>query len=136
MSAEKVIFHLLKSHAPLTAIVPLTRIYPSLIPIGTVLPAIAYSLVSTVEDTSIGMTTQQVKSRIQVTVAVSGINSTSYAMSKALIKLIKTACNHKQGLFNGVITNSVIRDIESPDYRDDDTEITYNSIDFKVSYQE
>ena len=118
------------------AIVPTTRIFPSVIPLGTVLPAIAYSLVSTNEDTSIGLTTLAVSSRIQITVAVKGVNSTAYGASKNIIKLIKNACNLKRGIFNGVVVNSVIRDTESPDFRDDESEITYNSIDFRVTYQE
>lgn len=136
MSAEKIIYNLLKSHTPLTAVVPAIRIYPSLIPLGTALPAIAYSLISSVELTGASLQTLQVKSRIQITVAVKGVNTISYALSKSIIKLVTDACNHKQGTFNGIKTNSVIRDTESPDFRDDESEITYNSIDFRVSYQE
>ena len=136
MSAEKVIFNLLKNYAPLVAKVPVARIYPSVIPLTATLPAISYNHVSTVEETDIGLNTEVLRSRVQVTVAVSGTDSQSYAKVKELISLITAACNHKQGTFNGVITNSVIRDVLSPDFRDDDSGVSYQSIDFRVVYKE
>lgn len=136
MSAEKVIFNLLKSYAPLVAQVPVARIYPSIIPLTATLPAISYNHVSTIEETDIGLNTEVVRSRIQVTVAVSGTDSKSYAKVKELINLITAACNHKQGTFNGVDTKSVIRDVLSPDFRDDDSAVSYQSIDFRVVYKE
>ena len=136
MSAEKVIFNLLKSYAPLVAQVPVSRIYPSVIPLTATLPAISYNHVSTVEETDIGLNTEVLRSRVQVTVAVSGTDSQSYAKVKELINLITAACNHKKGTFNGVITNSVIRDVLSPDFRDDDSGVSYQSIDFRVVYKE
>lgn len=136
MSAEKVIFNLLKNHAALIAQVPATRIYPSIIPQTATLPAISYSHISSVEETDISMNTEIVRARVQVTVAVSGIDSTSYAKVKELISLITAACNHKSGNINGVNTKSVIRDVLSPDFRDDDSGVSYQSIDFRVVYKE
>lgn len=131
MSGEKVIYNLLSTNAALIAVVPVARIYPSLIPLGTALPAIAYSHVSTVEETSIGLTTLKVRSRIQITVAAS-----SYSSVKTVMKLVKDACKNKQGTFAGVKTDSVLLENGGADFRDDEASLFYQTIDFKVTYSE
>jgi hypothetical protein len=130
MSAEKVIYNLLSTNAPLIAVVPKARIFPSVIPLNTTLPAIAYSLVSNNEQTAIGMTTNKQRSRIQVTVAAK-----TYPVAKQVIDLIETACNHKQGIFNNVVTDSVIKDSIGADFRDDDVGIFYSTIDFRLAHE-
>jgi len=129
MSAEKVIYYLMSSDTELLKKVPKTRIYPSLIPLGTTLPAIAYMLVSTVEQTAIGLTTNRRRSRVQITVA-----ATSYPQVKQIMALVEAACNHKQGTFNGVNTDSVILDSIGTDFRDDELGIHYSTIDFRIAY--
>lgn len=132
MSAEKALFNMLSTHSPLTAIVPVGRIYPSLIPLGAMLPAIAYSLVSRVEDTSVSLTTIIARSRVQITVAVSGVTPTSYASVKNIAKLVKAACNNRRGTFNTVEVRSSILELEGADFRDDTSEISYSTIDFRI----
>jgi hypothetical protein len=129
MSAEKVIYNLLKNNANLTAVVPSSRIYPSLIPLGTTLPAIAYMLISSVEDTSIGMTTNRLRSRVQITIAAK-----TYPSVKQIVDLVVSACNHKQGTFNGVQVDSVIKDVVGADFRDDDEGIFYSTVDFRIAH--
>jgi hypothetical protein len=131
MSAEKVIVTLLKNNTPLNAVVPSNRIFPDLIPLGTTLPAIAYSHVSTVENTAIGLSSLKTRSRIQVTLA-----TTSYGQIQSITKLIKTACNHKQGLIGGVNVDSVILEVGGADFRDDDANIRYRTIDFRVAFDD
>lgn len=130
-NSEKVIYNLLSNNAPLNAVVPVGRIYAGLIPISAVLPAIAYNHVSTVENTSIGLTTMKTRSRVQITVAAK-----TYPLVKSIIKLVKTACNNKQGTFNGVVTDSVILENVGADFRDDDSQIFYQSIDFRLAYND
>jgi len=129
MSAEKVIYNLLSNNAALLAKVPKARIFPSLIPLGTTLPAIAYMLVSSIEDTSIGLTSNRLRSRVQVTIAAD-----TYPKVKEIVALVEAACNHKQGTFNGVQVDSVIKDVVGADYRDDDVGIFYSTIDFRIAH--
>ena len=129
MSAEKVTYHLLKNSSALTAVVPVARIFPSLIPLNTAMPAIAYSMISGVETTAIGLTTSLKRDRIQVTVAAK-----TYPEVKNIMALIISAMNNKQGTYNGVRVDSVIKDVFGPDMRDDDAGIFYQSIDFKIDY--
>jgi hypothetical protein len=132
MKAEKVIYYLLSNHAPLNAIVPSKKINPSVIPLGQVLPAIAYSLVSEVENTANQMTTMVVRSRMQITVAVKGTTPTAYQQVKDIVQKVVDACNHKQGTFNNVVTRSVIRDVVGADFRDDESGVTYSTVDFRI----
>ena len=134
MSAEKAIFAMLKAHAPLIAVVPSSRIFPSVIPLNTTLPAIAYSLISEVEETAIGLTALKRRARIQVTIAVSGTSSTAYGSAKSIRALVEAACNHKRCTFNGVAVDSCIKDVVGPDLRDDEASITYQSVDFRIAY--
>ncbi len=129
MSAEKAIYDLLSKNAALLAKVPKSRMFPSLIPLGTTLPAIAYMLVSSVEETAIGLTTNRLRSRIQVTVAAN-----TYPLVKEIVALVVGACNHKQGTFNGVQVDSVIKDVVGADFRDDDEGIFYSTIDFRIAH--
>lgn len=129
MSAEKVTYNLLKNSAALIAVVPVARIYPSLIPLNTALPAIAYSFVSGVETTAIGLTTSLKRDRVQVTIAAK-----SYPDVKSIMALVVSAMNNKQGTFNGVKVDSVIKDVVGPDLRDDEAGVFYQSIDFKIDY--
>lgn len=132
MNAEKAVYGMLSTHAPLTALVPATRINPSVIPLGMALPAIAYSLVSRVEETAVGLSTIIVRSRIQITIAVSGTTPTAYGNVKNIAKLVKAACNNKRGTFNSVDVKSSILELEGADFRDDQTSVSYSTIDFRV----
>lgn len=129
MSAEKAIYDLLSKNAALLAVVPKSRMFPSVIPLGTTLPALTYMLVSSTEDTAIGLTSNRLRSRIQITVAAQ-----TYPQVKQVIALVNTACNHKQGTFNGVQVDSVIKDVVGADFRDDDEEIFYSTIDFRIAH--
>jgi hypothetical protein len=131
MNSEKVIYELLKTNAALTTIVPVARIYSGLIPVAATLPAIAYNHISTVQDTSIGLTTLKVRSRVQITVAAK-----TYPELKSIVKLVKTACNNRQGTFNNVKTDSVILENVGADYRDDSAGIYYGTIDFRLAYDD
>lgn len=131
MSAEKVIYDLLSKDTNLLKKVPKARIYPSLIPLNTTLPAIAYMLVSSTEQTAIGLTTNKLRSRVQVTIAAN-----TYPQVKEIAALVVSACNHKQGTFNGVKTDSVIFDIAGTDFRDDDVGVYYSTIDFRIAYSD
>jgi hypothetical protein len=129
--AEKIIYNLLSNNAPLNAVVPASKVYPGIIPLSAVLPAIAYTLVSKTEQTSTALTTIKKTARIQVTIA-----SKTYPQVKQVAALVEAACNHKQGTFNNVQTDSVILDNVGADFRDDDAGIFYSTLDFRIAYSE
>lgn len=131
MSSEIVIYNLLSTNNDLLAVVPSTRIYGGLIPLNASLPAIASNVVSTIQETSIGLKTLKYRSRVQITVACK-----TYPQVKQIIALVKAACNNKQGTFNSVQTDSVILDNVGADFRDDALGIYYQTIDFKINYSE
>lgn len=127
--SEKAIYNLLSTNAALTALVPVSRIFAGLIPLGSVLPSIAYNFISGTQQTAIGLTTIKQRSRIQVTIA-----SKSYPEVKQVMALVIGACNLQQGIFNGVETDSVIKDVIGPDLRDDEIGIFYQTVDFMVTH--
>jgi hypothetical protein len=133
LSAEKVIFRLLSTNAPLNAVVPATRIFAGFIDLESVLPAIAYNHVSTFENTTIDANSLYalVTTRIQVTIAAK-----DYPTVKSVLELVRKACNYQRGTINGVIVSSIVREQAGADFRDDEAGIFYQTIDFKVTYHE
>ncbi len=133
MSSEKAIFSLLSNDASLMALVPAARMFAGVIPQETALPALAYGHVSTIENTAIDANSPyaMVTSRVQVTVVTK-----DYPSLKNIISLVRKACNYKRGSINGVIVNSVVRDLVGPDFRDDEASLFMQSIDFRVTWHE
>lgn len=129
MSAEKVIYNLLSTNVALVAVVPVSRMHSGVIPIGETYPALCYNLVSSYDNNAIGLTTMKSRSRVQVTAV-----ATTYPAVKSLADKIRVACNLKQGVFNGIVTDSVIMDNIGADYRDDETGVFYSTIDFNVTH--
>lgn len=127
MSAEKVIYNLLSTDTALKTVVPTSRMYAGVIPIDATYPALCYNLVSSVDVTAIELITMKSRSRIQVTAV-----ATSYPAVKALVDKIRVACNLKRGVFNTVVTDSVIMDNIGADYRDDETGVFYSTLDFNI----
>lgn len=132
MSSEKVIYHLLSNNAPLASLVS-TRIFGGIIPQEAALPALAYNHVSTVENSTIDANSPYglVTSRVQVTVV-----SKDYPQLKNIVSLVRKACNYQRGSINGVIVNSIVRDVVGPDFIDDAASLFTQSIDFKITYHE
>lgn len=129
MNAEKVIYELLSTNTALKVVVPQARMFAGLIPLETALPAIAYNFISGKPQTAIGLTDIKERSRIQVTIAAN-----TYPVVKQVMDLVVDACHLKQGTFNGVVTDSVIKDLVGPDFRDDEVGIFYQTIDFMVTH--
>lgn len=130
MSAEKIIYNVLTSDVNLLAEIPVDRMCAGTMPIGTTLPAITYSHISTVESTFIQLETETHRSRVQITVAAE-----SYSDIKRVMDLVIQACNNKRGVFNGVQTNSIILDMVGSDFRSDDVSLYYQTVDFRLSWQ-
>ncbi|MES2499563.1 MAG: DUF3168 domain-containing protein [Pseudomonadota bacterium] len=133
MSSEAITYNLCKVNTALLAAVPLARMFAGEIPLNAVLPAIAFNEVSTVENTTIDANAAYalVTGRVQVTVAAK-----DYPTVKNIITLIRKACNYQRGEIAGFTVSAIIRDIVGPDFRDSDSGIYYQSIDFKIIYHE
>lgn len=136
MRAEKVIYTLLTGDAGVLALVgasPNTRIYPSRLPQNTLMPAIAYQLVSGMEMTPIDAQAgrQLVRSRVQVTAM-----GKNYSDVKTLVEAARIACLYKSGVIGGVTVLAILRDSVGPDTHDDDLNLYLQSIDFMVTHYE
>jgi hypothetical protein len=132
MSDVTVIKHILHSNAALLAVVPATKIMGGDIPQGTVLPAIGISSVSTMARHAVAETaTELCTSRVQVTVMAK-----TYVQQKQIIKLVGAGVPRSRGTINGVVVDSILKDIKGPDFRNDDEGIYMQSQDFIVKYYE
>ena len=130
MNAERVIFTLLSSHAPLNALVPAHRICPGVVPEGTDLPAVCYRHIVAVGDHAVAASTHTLTTaRIQVTAT-----ATSYPDMKALLDLVKQACHRRTGQIAGVRVLHVRSDTVGPD--PESKTLFSQSIDFKVTFSE
>ena len=130
MSAEKVIYSLLKSDAAVTALVG-TRIFDGTVPLNAAMPVLAYNHISSVNRTMVSMADADtlMMSRIQVTAMAK-----TYPEVKALLRAVDRACDKRRGVIAGVTVNSVIGDTAGPDMRDDDATLYMQSADFKVTW--
>lgn len=130
MTSLNAIYSILNVDSALNAVVPKSRIYPSIIPIEASLPSIAISLVSSNQETAIGLTKQVSRDRVQVTVA-----SDTYPLCREVIDLVDSALNLKSGIYSSMTIHSIIKDNIGTDFRDDDAGIYYSTIDFRINYQ-
>jgi len=137
MRAEQVVYTLLAADAGVAAIVG-TRIYPGALPQRTILPALVYSHVDTVDLEPIDAQAGGLIAlgRIQVNALVnddpSGVSG--YAQLKALGEAVRAALSFASGSIAGVTVVSVLRDQALPDQRDDDVGVLFQSTDFIVTH--
>lgn len=131
MSGTAIIRSLLAANSPLIAVIPAARIFAGAIPLNTPLPAIAVTQVSGVQRNILGMnaTKYQVTDRVQVTVL-----GTSYALQKSYMTLIRAALPNTKGTVNSFVTDSIIQDVEGPDFYDAATGIYQQSQDWHVKF--
>jgi hypothetical protein len=132
MSDVKAVRYLLANNAALVAVVPATRIEAGLIPQGTALPALAVTHVSNPRGQLIAGPASCV-ARVQVTV-----HASSYPQQKQVLTLVRAALPRTHGTVNGVKVESLVVDLEGPDFRNDEVEpsIFMGSQDFIVTYNE
>lgn len=131
MSA-KIIRALLTAASQVVALVPADRIVAGVVKSGTALPALG---ITEVGDAPIGAIDAQseyslITQRVQVTAMCK-----TYPEVKALLKVVRKACNFQRGQIAGETVVSVVRDTVGPDM-DDDAGNCFQSIDFKVTYYE
>lgn len=132
MSAEKVIYKLLTTDAELLLKVPKARIYAGEVPQGSAMPAVSYRHVSTVEHPAVSAGAETlVTSRIQIFG-----HCKTYAEQKALLKLIRVACNNRSGMIADVVVRNIRRDVVGPDLENAEATIYSQSVDFMVKFIE
>lgn len=132
MSAEKVIYALLRADAALAALVG-ERIYPGFIPMGTPLPALAYNQTSRLESNKVALRggSVVVRSRIEVTA-----QAKTFPAKKAVLDAVRAACRNRSGVIAGVSVNSVLVDTTGPDMTDAAAGLEMQSQDFRVTFTE
>jgi Protein of unknown function (DUF3168) len=128
----KIIRALLAGAPEVTEKVPADRIVAGVVKEGTALPALG---ITEVGDVPLGALDSQaeysvVTQRVQVTAMCK-----TYPEVKALIKLVRRACNFQSGQIGGESVISIMRDTVGPDM-DDVAGNCFQSIDFKVTYNE
>lgn len=132
MRAEHVIYTLLSAASGVAAVVG-ARIFPSKLPQNTLMPAIAYQVISGVELTPIDAQAgyQVMRTRVQVTAMAK-----NYLEVKSALEAARVACLYKNGTIGGIKVLSITRDNVGADLRDDDLSIYIQSIDFIVMHYE
>ena len=130
MSGISVISYLLANAAAVTGVVPVDSIKVGpVLPLGTSLPAIVVSQISSVPYNLININEANKvhTDRIQVTAI-----SKSYAQLKALMVLILAACPNQAGSVNGVRVSYIKPAAEGPELFDQTTDAYQISRDFIV----
>lgn len=131
--AVRAIRALLVASPELTAIVPAAKIVFGVVPQATALPAISIMHVSTVGMPTIDAQSASTlsTSRVQVTAMAK-----DYPTIKAILKAARLACQFQRGTLGGVSVAAITVDIVGPDFQSEDALIFYQSIDFKVTFEE
>ena len=130
MSDVKAVLYLLANNSTLNAQVPASRIFAGVIPQGTAAPAIAVTHVSTVRPQMVNPASKLCVSRVQVTVMAA-----TYQTQKSVLALVRAALPRSRGTVNGVAVDSILIDIEGPDFTDE-AGLDMGSIDYRVTYTE
>jgi hypothetical protein len=128
----KIIRALLVGATEITSDVPVDRIVAGTVKAGTPLPALG---ITEIGGAPVGSMDAQaefsiVTERVQVTAMCK-----TYPEVKALLKLVRRACNFQRGTIAGENVVSIVRDTVGPDL-DDPAGNSFQSIDFKVTYYE
>lgn len=136
MSGVAVIVSLLKASTDITTIVPTARIRAGELPLLTPLPAISVTQISSEPMNFIdpNETPKMHLDRVQVSVLCKegGTTGTGYPGVKALLILALAACSNRRGTVNGITVDSIVPDIEGPDFYDQVDAIHSGSRDFLV----
>jgi hypothetical protein len=132
MSDVKAIRYLLAHDAGLTAVVSAVKIMASVIPQNTVLPAIAISSVSTIRRRTVSAgSTGYCTARVQVTV-----QAVSYVQQKQILGLVHAALPNTRGDINDVNVDSILHEMDGPDWLDNEAGIFMQTVDYMVTYNE
>lgn len=131
MAAYEAIRALLFQDSAVTTLVG-DRIYPVQLPQDCAMPAVVHEEITGVELPTLDATSDYAlnQDRIQVTVFAA-----TYTQAKTLREACVAACRFKRGLIAGLQVAHIVRGPIGPDLRDDDRRVSYQSVDFVVTYQ-
>lgn len=132
MRAESVVYKLITADAAVTALVG-AKVFPGRLPQNTVMPAVAYELVSSNEILPINAQAGGVllKSRVQVSVLAK-----TYVEIKTIHEAIRKAVLFQRGLIAGVCVISITRYLIGPDMRDDQLGLYMQGVDYLLVHDE
>jgi hypothetical protein len=142
VSGVAAIRYLLAHNNPLLAVVPTERIMAGDVPLGTPLPAISVTQISSVPRLTVSMIEPKKMhiDRVQVTVLVrdqeGDPQGDGYPGLRSLLKLVLAACPNTRGTVNDVSLDSVLPDIEGPDLSNAAESLLSGSRDFIVKFLE
>lgn len=127
-----VIWAMLTADAAVTALVPVTRIAAGVAPVGTQLPAIAITSVSSTDRNILSPGEQRhVTERVQVTVMAA-----NYPSQKAVLRAVKRAAADTMPSVTGLSDITVHTDGAGPDFMSDEAAIYQGSQDFIIRFNE
>lgn len=123
---------LLIADATLTALVPVERIVAGVMPMGTTLPAVSITSVSSVDrNLPSPSATRHVTERVQATVLAS-----DYPEQKEILAAVKAAAADTFPTVSGISNVTVHTDSQGPDFMNEDASIYLGSQDFRVTFTE
>ena len=136
MSGVAIILAKLKAHAPLAAVVPTARMEAGDLPLKTILPAISVVQVSSTERWTVDMAASPVltQDRVQVTVLAK-----TYPQLRQALRLVRQACPQTRGVLQvsdtvSFTVDSILPDVEGPDFFDADVAFAGGTRDFLVTW--
>ncbi len=132
MNGVATIRQLLTQDGELLALVPATRIMAGVLPLGTALPAIGISQVSSIDRNIVAPGAgRHVVDRVQVTVLAA-----DYPELRAVLAAAKAAAADMQPTVAGITAVTVHSDGAGPDFMDEGTSLHAGTQDFRVEYNE
>lgn len=130
MSGVAVCWYLAKTNPGVLGAVAAANIMGGEIPLGTDLPAIGMEKIDGVERVTVDMQGRKmVIERVQISV-----QAKTYSAAKAILELVVAALPLSRGTVNGILVDSILPDIEGPDFSDSIAEIYVQSKDFIVRW--
>jgi len=129
MAGVSAVRYLLANNSTLIALVPATKIFVGVVPVDTVLPAIAVTQIDGVPHLTVAMTEggKIQTDRVQVTVLTK-------AYQTAISAAVLAALPNTRGTVNSTKLDSLLPDGEGPDLFDDAAVIFERSRDFLVRW--
>lgn len=130
MSGVAVARYLLANNSALIAVVAADKIKPGAVPINTVLPAIAIRQISGIEQDHIKRgANQMITERVQISVY-----ALTYSTQKSILALIRAALPGTRATINGFAVDSIVPDIEGPDFYTEAPVIFEQSADYFIRF--
>ena len=129
MSIEEALYTRLSTHAGLSALVG-TRIYPSVMPQGVILPAVTYRQISGARVHAMGSDAGLARPRFQLSCW-----STTYSQAKDVAAQLRAALQRWRGTLGGVTVQDTFIKDES-DLFEPDTGFHRVELEFEINHDE